>query len=1005
MSTTQLDVIGGYELLELIDDKNAGTVYKARCISDDAGAVAKDQIVALKVLGKISKSSRAVGAFDQLAAVLIKLNHPNIIQHLDAFKIAVGDELVSPILIMEYAEGPPLSKMIMKNRKGLDGKILAAVIKQSVDAMIFASEKRVLPKLFKKSNVLFDEAGNVKLTGFGSPYFRFNAGTSLIGQDGFYDYMPPEYTTSDNHGDQTSSIFSMGVCFYEASEGKLPFPKIKDQTKNGDNFACFAGAYLNRWNGGPKPQPEFKGKVFSESPELKSWLQHCLRPDRESRYQDFNVLRAGLADVLQQMDPSLVDQEMLTAAASVEKPAPAPAPSGEKKKPKIKTPDLTKSEPVIKKRAQIKTPDLSTVPAVKEPAKIDPTSTDIDDVLAQFEAPVSEDEAATLVTTPPIEEAPAKPATAEPPPSVEKPMEVEPAKPKPARTRPVVEKKKGMSPVVMGGIAVVMIALGGGGAFMFMKKGGTADPGTSTGPGTKPIEVVQNPDTTPDPVEPVTPEPKTGGGTDNGEPVADDPPVGQPSGQPQEVVQKPVAPVSTEPSLPRTGPLIVKAYSTDMEDWHAVVQQVTAAYDEHGDKIRQNASVLAEWEKVINTLATSIGKYIAAQDPISTRLERLNEAEFFLRNDQTANLLGEKALELIQAVEKQKETFVIRLVNQTGDTLSIKVAGVPSPLQVPLNKVKRFMLNVGPHDRDTTFTFKGLTWAPTMTKKIHLVRGGGQELVLSSLVSDEGAVPLTVVVEEVVQGDPPIKIEYQLGSIPEWQSIWKQIDDRVETEVQPGTYKFRFTRLDYEPIIKAVEVYAGARDFVVKGPINTKWVPKPALKKLAMVEAAWEKMDKKALEKELDQPVPTDAFEWKGHKIRMDHARARWLRQSRIKGKDFGRNSFSIKLDLAQPSDGKSKIEAAYRKKGDTRWKPVHPDAKLVPGDYEIQFTRPDYQPIVKQIKAKPGVVTLRIEGPKSGDWKPKLSLKKLQDIEKGMAGTGSQVPGEHVIQSDAGKI
>ncbi|MEM7396078.1 MAG: protein kinase, partial [Verrucomicrobiota bacterium] len=319
----------------------------------------------MKVLNSMANNSPASATFDQLAASLIKLNHPNLVRYLDAFKIAPDENHVTPILVMELIEGVTLAKKISKNRKGIAGADMAGILKQMVDGMSYADEAGVLPRYFKKSNVLFDANDTLKIVGFGSPYVGTSGGASIVGEEGFYDYLPPEYVSSDQFGDSAASIFSLAVCCFEASTGKLPFPKIKDAVeRGGDNFNCFASAYLSRWGNGSEQQVEYKAPIFKESPELKAWFEICLQKDRGSRYQDFTSVRGSLVDVINKLNPALVDDAMRAAASQVVKPSPsAGTKSGKSKKggggPKIKTPDLSKAGPVTKKQTGIKTPDLS----------------------------------------------------------------------------------------------------------------------------------------------------------------------------------------------------------------------------------------------------------------------------------------------------------------------------------------------------------------------------------------------------------------------------------------------------------------------------------------------------------------------------------------------------------------------------------------------------------------------------------------------------------------------
>jgi hypothetical protein len=96
------------------------------------------------------------------------------------------------------------------------------------------------------------------------------------------------------------------------------------------------------------------------------------------------------------------------------------------------------------------------------------------------------------------------------------------------------------------------------------------------------------------------------------------------------------------------------------------------------------------------------------------------------------------------------------------------------------------------------------------------------------------------------------------------------------------------------------------------------------------------------------------------------------LREVRLKGRKLGKNSVSLKLEIVQPQrpDGAEEIRAVYRSLGASRWLPVIENAKLSPGIYEMKFSRPQYEPIVKNINAKLGLVTLLVDGPGLSEWK-----------------------------------
>ncbi|MEM7396862.1 MAG: hypothetical protein AAF492_31425, partial [Verrucomicrobiota bacterium] len=116
------------------------------------------------------------------------------------------------------------------------------------------------------------------------------------------------------------------------------------------------------------------------------------------------------------------------------------------------------------------------------------------------------------------------------------------------------------------------------------------------------------------------------------------------------------------------GSMLVKAVSGEIKDWQEIVQTAT----------RDGA-----WDHVIKPLVGSIRKKISAQDPIMERFDRLNAVEAFLEQDRTAGVLGTEVLGLLSEIERQRETFVLRVVNRTAGDLMIRLDGIDQPLRIP----------------------------------------------------------------------------------------------------------------------------------------------------------------------------------------------------------------------------------------------------------------------------------------------------------------------------------
>ena len=216
--------IGGYEVLEPLAELDLCRVYKARCVDADRPHVSVGDEVALKVYNPVREDSESCERFDRLAGILLDASHPNIVRYVDAFKWKNGgrDRERLPCLVMDALEGESLADRLRRNQEGLTRKEQFELLKQTLDALVYAAEKDILPRHFDPSKVLFCKDGTFKVFGFGMPRQGKNGGATVSGSVDFFHYIAPDFVRADACGDEASLVFSLGVCFYEAIAGHLP---------------------------------------------------------------------------------------------------------------------------------------------------------------------------------------------------------------------------------------------------------------------------------------------------------------------------------------------------------------------------------------------------------------------------------------------------------------------------------------------------------------------------------------------------------------------------------------------------------------------------------------------------------------------------------------------------------------------------------------------------------------------------------------------------------------
>jgi serine/threonine protein kinase len=285
--------IGRYELLlPPVGEGSEGLLYKAHPAEDGVPGVSRGESVALKRLRHIGREMRP-DRFQRQAELLRKLSHPNIVQYKDSFvwRDEESDEGIDVYcLVTEWLEGQTLKALIEEHPAGVPWEIAEGILRQVLQALTYASAKRVVHRDLKPSNIYLVHEGTdefkVKLIDFGiaRPMDAEATTTSTTASfEGTWHWMAPDFVRlqEDNfRGDERSDIYSFGVCCYQVLTGKFPYGAT------GDNPQF---AYFQRWlaTTPPKMAPHPNFSVLKGS---RSCIQKCLETDRDKRYRSFEEL-------------------------------------------------------------------------------------------------------------------------------------------------------------------------------------------------------------------------------------------------------------------------------------------------------------------------------------------------------------------------------------------------------------------------------------------------------------------------------------------------------------------------------------------------------------------------------------------------------------------------------------------------------------------------------------------------------------------------------------------
>lgn len=287
------NILGKYELLEVIGDGAEGRVYKAACLSTDISGLSKGELVALKRL-KSTGHEKEFQQFRRQIDILSKLNHPYIVRYKDSF-VWREKELEEDIhcLVMELLDGEPLKALLEKNQDGLSWSEARPVLLHTLEALEYAAKNGVIHRDLKPSNIFITGQGVPKLVDFGiarQDDGEATATSSAAGAKGTFDYMAPDFALQHGgfRGDEQSDIFSFGVIMHYTLAGTLPFPALGENADRG---------YFIRWLGKQQPVAEFRNPAFKVLTHARSFIAKCIASDRNERFKSFAELMAEFEQI------------------------------------------------------------------------------------------------------------------------------------------------------------------------------------------------------------------------------------------------------------------------------------------------------------------------------------------------------------------------------------------------------------------------------------------------------------------------------------------------------------------------------------------------------------------------------------------------------------------------------------------------------------------------------------------------------------------------------------
>ncbi|WKV72970.1 protein kinase [Streptomyces sp. PCS3-D2] len=220
---------GRYQLRDLLGAGGMASVYLAY---DSA----LDRQVAIKTLhSDLGREQSFRERFRREAQAVAKLSHTNIVSVFDTGEGEVtfgggrpDDGAVMPYIVMEYVEGKPLGSVLDADIRQYGAMPAEKALKVTADvlaALETSHEMGLVHRDIKPGNVMVNKRGVVKVMDFGIAR-AMQSGVTSMTQTGMVvgtpQYLSPEQALGRGV-DARSDLYSVGIMLFQLLTGRLPF--------------------------------------------------------------------------------------------------------------------------------------------------------------------------------------------------------------------------------------------------------------------------------------------------------------------------------------------------------------------------------------------------------------------------------------------------------------------------------------------------------------------------------------------------------------------------------------------------------------------------------------------------------------------------------------------------------------------------------------------------------------------------------------------------------------
>ncbi|XP_031434512.1 STE20-like serine/threonine-protein kinase isoform X2 [Clupea harengus] len=279
-----------WEIVGELGDGAFGKVYKAQNRQTDV-------LAAAKVID--TQSEEELEDFMVEIEILASCDHPNIVKLLDAYYYQ--NKLW---ILIEFCGGGAVDAVMLELERPLTEPQIRVVCRQSLEALQYLHDNKVIHRDLKAGNILFTLGGDIKLADFGVSAKNTK---TIQRRDSFIGtpyWMAPEVvmceTSKDRPYDYKADIWSLGVTLIEMAEIEPPNHELNPMR-----------VLLKI----VKAEPPGLMKPSRWSAEFKDFLRKCLDKNMDNRWTTAQLLQHPF--VVNVMDNKPVRELIAEAKAEV----------------------------------------------------------------------------------------------------------------------------------------------------------------------------------------------------------------------------------------------------------------------------------------------------------------------------------------------------------------------------------------------------------------------------------------------------------------------------------------------------------------------------------------------------------------------------------------------------------------------------------------------------------------------------------------------------------------